>query len=144
MNLASLTIIRESIKLDNSICRLKKIRYTAGMKMKTLTVVTISAIAFAACTPPPPKPADNLNLSFGQTNQSQPATSPVSQNQTNTPQKGLSMKTMQDFEKIEATQAAIMTTKGEIVFSLDKDKAPLTVANFLNLVKQGFYNGIRF
>ncbi|HYD35357.1 MAG TPA: peptidylprolyl isomerase [Vitreimonas sp.] len=58
-------------------------------------------------------------------------------------QKG-GMKTLQDFEKIDATQATIMTNKGAITFELYRDKAPLTTANFLNLVKEGFYNGIVF
>jgi peptidyl-prolyl cis-trans isomerase B (cyclophilin B) len=38
----------------------------------------------------------------------------------------------------------IETTKGAIEVELDGKAAPLTVANFLNLVKAGFYNGIPF
>jgi len=38
----------------------------------------------------------------------------------------------------------IETTKGAIEVTLDGKVAPLTVANFLNLVKTGFYNGIPF
>src|SRR5258708_6460482 len=82
-------------RIENySICPQQKIRYTAGMKMKTsraviaaVTVLTLS-IVFAACTPPPPKPADDLNLSFGQTNQTPASSSPTTENQTNPPQKG--------------------------------------------------------
>ncbi len=38
----------------------------------------------------------------------------------------------------------IETTKGAIEVELDGNAAPLTVADFLNLVKAGFYNGIPF
>ncbi|MBU0576364.1 peptidylprolyl isomerase [Patescibacteria group bacterium] len=54
------------------------------------------------------------------------------------------MKTINDFEPIEATQATLITTKGDISFTLFRDKAPLTTLNFLNLAKDGFYNGIVF
>lgn len=36
------------------------------------------------------------------------------------------------------------TTKGKIVLALTPDKTPLTVANFVNLVQRGFYNGLTF
>jgi cyclophilin family peptidyl-prolyl cis-trans isomerase len=38
----------------------------------------------------------------------------------------------------------LTTTKGEIVVELFENEAPQTVANFLTLVKQGFYNGSPF
>ena len=36
------------------------------------------------------------------------------------------------------------TSKGNIVLELYADKAPLTVANFVNLVQRGYYNGLVF
>lgn len=36
------------------------------------------------------------------------------------------------------------TSKGEIVVQLTPDKTPVTVANFVNLVQRGFYNGVAF
>jgi cyclophilin family peptidyl-prolyl cis-trans isomerase len=36
------------------------------------------------------------------------------------------------------------TTKGDIVLELNKDKAPITVANFLRYVKTGHYDGTIF
>jgi peptidyl-prolyl cis-trans isomerase B (cyclophilin B) len=36
------------------------------------------------------------------------------------------------------------TTKGKIEATLFASKVPMTVANFLNLTKQGFYNGLTF
>ena len=40
--------------------------------------------------------------------------------------------------------ATIQTTKGDIKLKLFPDKAPLTVLNFVNLAKSGFYNGLKF
>ncbi len=41
-------------------------------------------------------------------------------------------------------QAVFKTSKGEIHIRLFADKAPYTVANFVNLVKHGFYDGLSF
>ncbi len=38
----------------------------------------------------------------------------------------------------------LKTTRGEIDLDLFADKAPITVANFLNLAKRGFYDGLTF
>ena len=40
--------------------------------------------------------------------------------------------------------AKIHTSKGIIELELTPDKTPLTVANFVNLAKRGYYNGIKF
>jgi peptidyl-prolyl cis-trans isomerase B (cyclophilin B) len=42
------------------------------------------------------------------------------------------------------TKVIILTNKGEINLNLFDDDAPMTVASFLFLVKQKFYNGIVF
>ncbi len=36
------------------------------------------------------------------------------------------------------------TNKGEININLLEEKSPVTVANFVNLVKRGYYNGLKF
>ena len=41
-------------------------------------------------------------------------------------------------------KAVIETSKGRIVIELYADQAPKTVANFIKLAKQGFYDGIIF
>lgn len=41
-------------------------------------------------------------------------------------------------------KATIKTNKGEIHLNLFADKTPITVANFVNLVNRGFYNGLKF
>ena len=40
--------------------------------------------------------------------------------------------------------AMIMTSKGVIEIELAGHKAPLTVANFVNLAKRGYYDGLKF
>ena len=41
-------------------------------------------------------------------------------------------------------QAIIKTNKGDITLDLHKDKAKVTVANFVNLSRKGFYNNLTF
>jgi len=41
-------------------------------------------------------------------------------------------------------QVALKTSMGEIVLELDQEKAPITVANFLQYAKSGFYKGTIF
>jgi len=41
-------------------------------------------------------------------------------------------------------QATITTSKGEIRLSLFAEKTPLTVANFVNLARRGFFDGLNF
>ncbi|NNG23349.1 peptidylprolyl isomerase [Telluria aromaticivorans] len=45
---------------------------------------------------------------------------------------------------VNGPQVSIKTSKGEIVLQLDQDKAPKTVANFMQYVKQDFYKGTIF
>jgi peptidyl-prolyl cis-trans isomerase A (cyclophilin A)/peptidyl-prolyl cis-trans isomerase B (cyclophilin B) len=44
----------------------------------------------------------------------------------------------------EPPQVSLKTTMGEIVLELDQEKAPKTVANFLQYVKSGYYKGTIF
>jgi len=41
-------------------------------------------------------------------------------------------------------QAVIDTSKGQIRLDLFADEAPVTVANFVNLARRGFYDGLSF
>ena len=41
-------------------------------------------------------------------------------------------------------KATFKTTKGNIKLELHAEKAPLTVANFVNLCKKGYYDGLKF
>ena len=49
--------------------------------------------------------------------------------------------TMADAENLKAT---IETSKGKIDIELYADKAPVTVANFVNLASRGYYDGLKF
>ena len=40
--------------------------------------------------------------------------------------------------------AVMNTDRGNIRLKLFADKAPVTVANFVNLIQRGFYNGLKF
>ena len=44
----------------------------------------------------------------------------------------------------ENLNATIETSKGKIELELYPDKAPVTVANFVNLAERGYYNGLKF
>lgn len=48
------------------------------------------------------------------------------------------------FEKDKKYEAVIHTNKGDIICELASDKAPLSVTNFIQLAKEGFYNGLTF
>ena len=41
-------------------------------------------------------------------------------------------------------KATFKTSKGDINLELHAEKAPLTVANFVNLCKKGYYDGLKF
>jgi len=44
----------------------------------------------------------------------------------------------------ESLHAVINTDRGQINIKLHAQQAPLTVANFVNLVQRGFYDGLKF
>lgn len=112
--------------------------------MKQSLLFFIAAIFLLSACTGPTIPEDDINLGYAQTD----ATNQTQTNQ-NTTQTSITptkepMKSLTDFETITASQATITTTKGDITVELYQDKAPITVANFLNLAKSGFYNGIVF
>lgn len=88
-------------------------------------VVPLLALSLAGCQPQTPEQAQSTNQQgLAQTGESsQPAAA-------NQPQVAYVKMTIKD--------------KGALIIELDLKEAPKTSANFLNLVKQGFYDGIRF
>lgn len=50
----------------------------------------------------------------------------------------------QDAEKDDSPRVLLETTRGPIVIELFEDQAPNTVANFIDLVDQGYYDGLPF
>ena len=47
-------------------------------------------------------------------------------------------------EAIQTVSAVMHTSQGDIKLELFADKAPVTVANFVNLANRGFYDGLTF
>jgi len=47
-------------------------------------------------------------------------------------------------ETVQEVSAVVRTNKGDIKLRLFADKAPMTVANFVNLAKRGYYDGLTF
>lgn len=47
-------------------------------------------------------------------------------------------------EAVKEVSAVMRTNKGDIKLRLFADKAPITVANFVNLAKGGYYDGLLF
>ena len=47
-------------------------------------------------------------------------------------------------KSIKEVAAVMRTSKGDINLRLFADKAPVTVANFVNLAKRGYYDGLLF
>ena len=59
---------------------------------------------------------------------------------------GAKSDTDTDTTNLTGTHKAVMTIKdyGEVHITLDADTAPITVANFIKLAKDGFYDGLTF
>jgi len=49
-----------------------------------------------------------------------------------------------DYQSVQAITATLETHEGTIVIDLNFQKAPNTVANFVDLAQKGFYNGLAF
>jgi peptidyl-prolyl cis-trans isomerase B (cyclophilin B) len=47
-------------------------------------------------------------------------------------------------ETVREVNAVVRTNKGDIKLRLFADKVPLTVANFVNLARRGYYDGLTF
>ena len=47
-------------------------------------------------------------------------------------------------EAVTELSAVMKTNKGDIHLTLHADKTPITVANFVNLAKRGYYDGLTF
>ena len=51
---------------------------------------------------------------------------------------------VQSYSKEYKMKVKIITAKGDININLLPDKSPVTVANFVNLAKKGYYDGLKF
>ncbi len=126
---------------------------------KNLSILTILILAtgvLSGCTDPAAKTENpEAPIKLNSTNKKVLSDAKVENNLGNTDTKivdnkeevtmpAITYKELSDFKKIEATQAVFETTKGTLVLDLYRDKAPLTTANFLDLIDSGFYDGIIF
>lgn len=128
----------------------------------SVVILLLSTVLLSACTNPAESDKDPISLTSSnkkvlsdtsvnanQANNSKTKlTNELNTNTTNQ-QKGeqptmKEYKELADFKEIEATQAVFETTKGTLVMDLYREKAPLTTANFLDLIDSGFYDGIIF
>ena len=102
----------------------------------TFSFLLVSSFLLSACTPKFESENLNLNTNMGQ-NQT-----------TSTPVPTITISTtpteIRDL-KSEISNTVILTTKdGQITLNLFADKTPNTVANFIDKVNSGFYNGLTF
>ena len=51
---------------------------------------------------------------------------------------------VQSYSKEYQMKVKIITAKGDVNINLLPDKSPVTVANFVNLAKKGYYDGLKF
>ena len=51
---------------------------------------------------------------------------------------------VQSYSKEYRMKVKIITAKGDVNINLLPDKSPITVANFVNLAKKGYYDGLKF
>lgn len=98
--------------------------------MKKLIILIVFTLSLTACAVK--EPADQI-LS-------------VEENQTATvDQTQIAPPTQEDADALpEQASVIIKTNKGDITIELLPKSAPLTVVNFLNLARAGFYNNIKF
>ena len=115
-----------------------------NMKKTAILGLVVSTVILTGCTQQSSTPPETT-LEYNSESDSMANSALDAHQQTESQtMEGSTMKKLEDFEPIEATQATIVTNKGEITFELYGDKTPITVANFLNLAKSGFYEGIKF
>jgi peptidyl-prolyl cis-trans isomerase B (cyclophilin B) len=104
---------------------------------KTVALLALSLLFFVGCGKTD-APATNQAVSTTTTNSTNTSvTSPVSTSTYSSPG-------ILSAEEIQNKQIRITTAKGDIVFELYPDTAPLAVSNFVYLTKQGYYNGLTF
>jgi len=111
-----------------------------------LSIIIISGIIFSACTS---QTSDLKIKSDSETILSKLETTPPESNlndsELEVKNKNMNeFKTIEDFKKIDSKTVTLTTNKGDIVIDLYRDEAPLTTANFLDLIDSGFYDGIIF
>lgn len=104
-------------------------------KKYLFSTLALSSLLLAACS------SKGSDVSLNKNSDSSSVSDQTGTKQLQLPEQE-PMKTLADFEKIDAKTAVISTSKGDIEVELYPDMAPVTVASFLNLIKAKFYDGI--
>lgn len=113
-----------------------------------LSIIIFSSLIFSACISS--QKDDQTIKSGSESILSKLETTPPKSQASDSTQLEESRKPMNefkeigDFKKIDSKTVTFSTTKGEIVIELYREEAPLTTANFLDLVDSGFYNDMVF
>ena len=119
-----------------------------SQKIIVATFLLSTTILLSGCTGPKDKSLnDNIEINFDSKKTDsgiELSDTKLTQKEVNPKMQEIQYKTIEDFKNIEATQAVFETTKGTLVLDLYREKAPLTTANFLDLIESGFYDGIIF
>lgn len=126
----------------------------------TVIILTVGSLLLGGCTDPVESDSEQISLNSSDKKVLTDTSVTLEDTQTGTkPTDGIEVekttqqgenpimpeyKQLSDFKEIEATQAVFETTKGTLVLDLYREQAPLTTANFLNLIDEGFYDGIIF
>lgn len=105
---------------------------------KLLTVLSILAVLVAAGCSSGSGTKESSNNAQQTNNQS----TPTPKDTENSESSGL--KTFKPIANAKDLAAVITTDKGVIAFSFYPDKAPNTIANFITLARDGFYDGTSF
>lgn len=114
-----------------------------------MLALALCSVAVVACTANKPATSNQVQLELNATDESasnvspSPISSPTSTTSSNVLGK-TSMKQLSDFAPIAATEVTLTTNKGDIVFTLFREQAPVTTLNFLTLAQSGFYNDLVF
>jgi peptidyl-prolyl cis-trans isomerase B (cyclophilin B) len=111
-------------------------RQSATLVLSAVVLSLVLGLSFGCA------PQTSSNTPTAQTDAgSQPATATSSESTPSTPESSLHTPTY----KINGKEIAVIkTSKGTIKTKFFADDAPIAAANFIELARKGFYNGIRF
>lgn len=116
-------------------------------KILYLLIVPLIGLSVSACTLDKEE-APVTNTPSNLTNNVAPSAKPVSpatpsQQQVNNNKNMKSIDQQEDLVK-QYSQAIIKTNLGDVTLEFYGEDSPITVNNFLNLAKKGFYDGLKF
>jgi len=106
-------------------------------KIQTAALLVLSLLLLSGCGKTDTQPAANTTT---QTNTNSSVTTSTAVNPTKT----YTFPGVLPAEQIQNKQIRITTAKGDIVFELYSDTAPMTVSNFVYLTNEGYYDGLIF